>query len=879
MEWAEGAEGGAGAALAAFTARNAPEGLFLRYCRGRLGRVPARLGLGLAGAATLGMLNDPLLGLAAALSLGAGEAADGAILRLALRRGADQRPIPPWQIRLAVAGAAIHALSIAFAVTLLWGMGRDGAAGFLAGVFLAGAALDAGVTLRHFRPAAALRLGVLAATAVVELMAQSLHLARGGQGFDAGRGYDLVASLMLALITAMILRHVIAMQDRRVADARTILTDQVRLERARQALDAAHAETRRLALVARNASDGVVIYRTDGRVDWVNDTFSRITGFAASEVVGRFIEEVIPTPDPGQEALVALNRARREKRACRGEFVVTSRAGRDVWLETSLTPVPGRGGEPTLMIAVERDITEAKAREAQLARARADAEAAAQAKARFLATMSHELRTPMNGVIGTAELLAETPLDAEQRLYVETLVDSGRALLTIINDVLDLSRLQAGATVLAREPVDVSACVAGAAALLRPTVRGKGLALAVDLPATGGPLVLGDAGRLRQILLNLIGNAIKFTEAGSVTVTLACRQDGAGIGLRIAVADTGIGIPPDRHEAVFESFAQADDTIGRRYGGTGLGLAISRRLAREMGGDITLASTPDAGSTFTLALTLAPAPAEAVPPADHRGAATPGPAGADILLVEDNRTNALIVGRMLAAAGFGLRHVADGQAAVEAFRARRPDLVLMDLSMPRMNGFDALAALRAMEDAKARAPCPVIALTASGVEEDRAACRAAGFDGFAEKPVVRGALLGEIARCLAARPAATAAGAPGAGGGPTRSGPARVPPGEAPGPAGACAPAGPGVEGEPRAPAAAPAAPPAAAGPPFTGSPVTRPHAKAGPPVRDGSAIHAGPPVQAGPPVLSQPPEAATVPAAPASGAPATATAPRRARA
>ena len=417
-----------------------------------------------------------------------------------------------------------------------------------------------------------------------------------------------------------------------------------------------------------------------------------------------------------------------------------------------MTPVLHPDGSPELFIAVERDITDAKAHAAELAKARAVAEAAAQAKSAFLAMMSHEIRTPLNGVIGVAELLEDTALDPTQSGYVRIIIESGQALLTIVNDVLDLSKLQAGKFGLLAAPFSVSDCVAGAVDLLRPSARRKGLHLLFERPFPDR-IHLGDAGRLRQVLLNLLGNALKFTEQGGVTVIVTCQSDGPEDLITIEVADTGIGIDADRIDQVFDGFAQADPTIARQFGGTGLGLTISRLLVQEMGGDITAVSQKGHGSTFTAAIRMVPVAKMDLP---SRAESQPGLAGLaktklKVLIAEDNRTNMMIARKILAPVIELLVEAINGHEAVEAYRAAPPDLVLMDVSMPLMDGQDATRFIRAYESDVGLPPCPIVALTAFSSSEEADRCRAAGMDAVLTKPLTRSALYAVIEKAAQSR--------------------------------------------------------------------------------------------------------------------------------
>ncbi len=744
-------------ALELFDLRNDSNGLFLRYCRGRLRSLVTRLAMSLTGAAGVALLADAVAGLVIAVVLALGEAVDSLVLRRIVRRwGGGEGFVPLGARHISAASAAFQALTVCIAVSVTWLVGPSGETHFYATAFLIGAAINAGLLLPHDPSSNGIRLLLFGCT-LVALNIQDMTGALTDPSRGASELFGPVASLMLAYMTGMVIVFLRRTHGRRSEDARTILVEQARLEASSQNLDRASQEATRLALVARHANDAVILYSRDGVVEWINDGFTRMMGYAPDEVVGRRIEEAVPAPDADMQAVGSLIEARRKFTPCRVEFLSRHKSGRPVWIETSLTPVPGADGTPDRIIAVEREVTEAKAREAELARARVEAEEGARAKARFLATMSHEIRTPMNGVIGTAELLAETTLDRDQRLYVDTIVESGQALLAIINDILDLSRLQSGAGVPARDPFDLRSVLGSVLTLLTPTARAKGIAL--EGPADGGGLaVLGDSGRVRQILTNLIGNAIKFTEAGGVTVDLRIRPAGDDAAIEVAVADTGIGIPADRLEGVFESFTQADGEISRRFGGTGLGLTISRLLAREMDGDIAVVSEVGLGSVFTLTLRLPIARENATPDRPGVGdvatamtaAAQPAArlgAHVRVLVVEDNRTNALIVLRMLAGTGARTLHVADGHDAISRFGSFRPHIVLMDLSMPGMTGFEAMRRLRAEEASRPdRARAAIVALTANAGSDYRMACLKAGFDGFLTKPVQKQPLLEELVR-------------------------------------------------------------------------------------------------------------------------------------
>ncbi|MDR3536489.1 MAG: ATP-binding protein [Acetobacteraceae bacterium] len=378
------------------------------------------------------------------------------------------------------------------------------------------------------------------------------------------------------------------------------------------------------------------------------------------------------------------------------------------------------------------DITARKRTERALAAARDAAEAAGRARTDFLATISHEIRTPLNGIIGVAGLLLDMPAPEEHRRYLEIIRQCGDHLIVLINDVLDVTRLDAGRLELEELAFELPAMIRSAVDLLAAQAMAKGLALHCDF-AEGLPAwVTGDPARLRQILLNLIGNALKFTEQGEVRVTASVIEAAPDrVRIAVAVSDTGIGIAPEACERLFEAFSQVDTSISRRFGGTGLGLALCRRLTAQMGGSIGVTSLPGQGSTFRFDVLLKPTPA----PASATGRATPymPRRRLRILVTEDNGTNRLVATRMLERLGHRADAVADGAEALPALRSVPYDLVLMDVMMPGMDGLTATRLIRAEPGAAGRTP--IIGLTANTQPADEQACRDAGMNGFVTKPV------------------------------------------------------------------------------------------------------------------------------------------------
>ena len=501
-------------------------------------------------------------------------------------------------------------------------------------------------------------------------------------------------------------------------------------KRVEEALARSSAELR---TTLEATADGILALDADGHVVNFNRRFAQLWALPETAVLQRddaavfaWLESCMNEPtayrqrlesmrhDPEAEYFDVLQLAdgRVFERTCRPQYLGDSLVGRVF----SFTDVTAR----------------ARAEEALVA-ARDQAEAANRAKSDFLAMMSHEIRTPMNGVLGMIDVLAGTPLDDEQRGFVETIRRSAGSLLSIIDDILDLSKIEAQRLELEQVSFDLHKLVGDTVLLFGPRAREKGLALVSDIASEVPRSVKGDPTRLRQVLNNLVSNAIKFTQTGEVGIELRLLGQPAGesLALGFVVRDTGIGIPADKLEAIFEPFVQADGSTTRKFGGTGLGLAICRRIVRLMGGEIH-AENPGAGSRFVFDVHLA---RHELMPVEAAMAASTGiqtlPAIGSLLVAEDNEVNVQVMRLLLKRLGIGtVRYVENGQAALQALESGRFDVVLMDCLMPEIDGYEATRRLRQRGD-----DTWVIAMTANAMAGDREACLAAGMDDYVAKPL------------------------------------------------------------------------------------------------------------------------------------------------
>ena len=551
---------------------------------------------------------------------------------------------------------------------------------------------------------------------------------------------------------------------------------------AETALRVSEEQARRLARVVEQASDGIVTCDMDGLITSWNSATERLFGVRAEETIGRPIGTFHHSPFTAAHGALALTRIHS---GIPQTFEVerTDRNGRTIYLHVAASPIYDSAGAHCGEMSVFRDVTDRKLVEQETARAREAAEAANRSKSQFLANMSHEIRTPMNGVLGMAEILLGTELDANQEKFALAIHRSGTTLLQLINDILDFSKIEAGRLELERLTFRPHELVVDVIELLGESARAKELALTVAIDDGLPEVLIGDPLRIRQILMNLVGNALKFTAAGEVHLHVSrvsnetlLQPNGdtepSACGLVFAVRDTGIGISANAQARLFTLFSQADSSTTRRFGGSGLGLAISKQLAESMGGKIGVESRVGHGSTFWFTVRMevgsnqAPTEAETTGlvskarKTDRLSAVDAGHNGRRkrVLLAEDNPINRQIAIVMLESFGCEVVCAANGHQAIEYSRGQPFDLILMDCQMPEIDGFEATSVIRAREAALAemgpgtppgtRRPkrTPIIALTANAMSGDREHCLKLGMDDYLTKPFAKKQLRAIIER-------------------------------------------------------------------------------------------------------------------------------------
>ncbi|GFO62741.1 ATP-binding protein [Geomonas paludis] len=495
----------------------------------------------------------------------------------------------------------------------------------------------------------------------------------------------------------------------------------------------------------------VLIWRANTRAecDWFNDTWLSFTGRTMEQEYGNGWAEGVH-PEDLQRCVAIWLGAFDKRESFEMEYRLRRHDGEYRWILDIGRPMQAVDDSFAGYIGYCFDITDRKKAEMELVLARESAEAANRAKSDFLANMSHEIRTPMNSIMGMSQLLAFTELTPEQQEYVDGILASSEGLLAIINDILDLSKVEAGKIDLELHSFSIRRSINEVVKAQMSAVVAKGLFLRPEIAGDVPDTLVGDQLRLKQVLLNIVGNAIKFTNEGGVTVSVTVREDrGEVVDLEITITDSGVGITAEAIDRIFSPFGQEDSSTTRKYGGTGLGLSISSKLVELMGGRIWAESRKNAGSSFRMVIPFLRSEEQLAPRPPSRSEARPLWEGKklDILLADDQEASRTIMSRLLERFGHTLHTAADGEEVLHKWRERRYDVILMDVEMPTMDGNEAMRRIRELELGSGRRTA-IIALTAHALKNQQEMFLQLGYDGYVPKPVELASLLQELKRCL-----------------------------------------------------------------------------------------------------------------------------------
>ncbi|MBN3493193.1 hybrid sensor histidine kinase/response regulator [Vibrio neptunius] len=498
-----------------------------------------------------------------------------------------------------------------------------------------------------------------------------------------------------------------------------------------ESLKIREAESARLARVVKHMRDAVVFTDLDSKVTWVNGAFERLTGYCLSEIIGKKPGDVLQGDGTDKRTTRKIRQMIDRREPGFFELLNYNKEGRSYWIEIALTPLYSTHGQIEGFMAVERDITQRVELEESLKIKAIEAEAANIAKSQFLAAMSHELRTPMNGILGVGDLLKNTPLNQEQQEYVDTFLGSGKHMLNVLNDILDFSKIEAGKLELEKVEFLLKDVVERLTRLYAPLCADKQLEFKCEYSQSCERALVADETRILQILQNLLSNALKFTSEGSIVLSLNVVEQNQGIELHIDVSDTGIGISPEKQSAIFDPFSQADSDTTRRFGGTGLGLSITRDLVQAMNGTLNLTSEVGKGSRFTIVVPVGLKKVLQGNNKQERLSPFNG-TGLRVLIAEDTRVNALVLGKFLKNKGFEYEVVENGELAVERVQQQHFDCVLMDNHMPVMDGMKATKTIMSLNLAN---PPVIIGCTADAFEQTRERMISEGCADVITKPI------------------------------------------------------------------------------------------------------------------------------------------------
>lgn len=519
-----------------------------------------------------------------------------------------------------------------------------------------------------------------------------------------------------------------------------------------------------LSQMADYTTDAVIITKAEvkNRIEgpeivYVNKSFTILTGYTSKETVGR-TATFLQGPKTDRKTLARISQAIVDKRSVSVECLNYSKEGHEYWVEINLNPIMcSKTGECVYFLATERDITERKTAESQLMKAIEKAEEATKAKSEFLANMSHELRTPMNGILGLAEILQGADLSDDVRECVDAIQSSGQNLLCIVNDILDLSKIEAQELEIEKYPFKIRDALKNVKDITSLSAANKNLSYDMSVNLDVPDWLTGDGKRIQQVIFNLVGNAMKFTEKGGVSVSVDWKQMGGDTSLYVQVQDTGIGIPDEFQSQLFDKFAQADTSISRKFGGTGLGLAITKYLVEMMGGTIGFTSKVNHGTTFFISIPIKETPKNDILQGEIKVINENSLVGIDLaniraLIVEDHPINQMLAVKWLKKLGLkNIDSALNGFESLTLLRNNQYDFILMDCQMPELDGYETTSLIRDMEK-QLNIRTPIIAMTANAMLGEREKCIQSGMDDYLSKPLNFGQFQSSIAQWIGAKP-------------------------------------------------------------------------------------------------------------------------------
>lgn len=729
--------------LAEFDRANSSRGLLLRYARGRIRTLRFRVFMILCGVILAIFYTNLPTALTVLIALATFELAEhGVLIRLTRQPWQDISQLGP----VVTLASTLHAISIGASIIMIAVQGDS--ARLAAWVFLIGASLNTLLVARYHPASHRARVIVYLATVIAILLYRAIY-----QNAPAVTvAVDFASFAMLVYMLATLFKHLSRREHKMLLTERELIKHSQQaqitndsLKRSRKTLAKRGKEARRLALVAEHASDSIVLTSRHSTILWANKRFTQITGYELGEAVGRPVDSLLNGPLTDQATNRKIIAARQQRIPFQGTILNHRKDGSTVWMEVRQAPVFDDHGNLKMFISVERDATATIEKQAQLRKALDAANLADKEKTDFLARMSHELRTPTNAIVGGIELMAETPLSPDQQETLAIVQQGATRMQAVVEDILIFCELSTEDTAAKREQVNLGALIEDIASLKETEAMAKNLTgPIVHLPMGAPCIVWSDRSLLQRIFTALIANAVKFTAKGSIDITLRTTPRHDRLAIEVEVRDTGIGIAARDQKRIFDRFTQVDGERTRKFDGAGLGLAIAQSCVHKLGGEISLCTKARNGSRFTVSLCLQQV--ENTPePAPNSFLNNPD---ITLLVAEDNRTNRMLISKMLKDSELQLEFAEDGAQAVEKYTRLKPDLVLMDVSMPNKDGLQATREIRLYENAEKLPACPILALTANSFESDRKNCFDAGMNAFLPKPVRKQMLIEALAAAL-----------------------------------------------------------------------------------------------------------------------------------